>query len=266
MPRQSIKNQRKSTLKRWKTFNEKEILESYFKLDTAWSRKTINYVKDLVQLSEEQIYKWGYEKKRKLTITINIVKVSASAQISRIDEEDLSKTLNYNDIVAELFPESDFVDDKLDTQELQKYDELRDRMMIKDAEIKQMNELDQILYERLPTSFKNQKKLSSRSRKSSTDDNCTELDTICKEEEQRESQEDTSFLQRVSIYKDSERYMENFEFAQNSSTNKEIANESESKFFDYIPNDYKMSADSGNEKFNDLPSFSEDNTPFAFLS
>jgi hypothetical protein len=80
MPRTQYcsKKSRQSTLKRWKTYNEKEILESFFQLDQDWNRKTILYVKDLVNLTEEQIYKWGYEKKKKLTVTKIDVQRNAS--------------------------------------------------------------------------------------------------------------------------------------------------------------------------------------------
>lgn len=54
--------------KRWKTLNEREVLECFFELDQDWQRKTIVYIKDLVELSEKQIYKWGYEKRRRLNL------------------------------------------------------------------------------------------------------------------------------------------------------------------------------------------------------
>lgn len=187
MPRTSSKKSRQSTLKRWKTFNEKEILESYFKLDNKWGRKTINYVKALVNLSEEQIYKWGYEKKRKMRLTSE-AKITGSAQISRIGDNFLTNILDYNSIVSELFPEDEFNSEKLSREERARYDNLRDQMLQKDASIKSMSELDQILHERLPTDSICQKKTKG-SRKSTLDES-TFMGGMIREEEARKCQQD----------------------------------------------------------------------------
>ena len=50
--------------KRKKTQEEINILEAYFTQDPAWTRKTVKSLKgELPNLSVDQIYKWGYDKK-----------------------------------------------------------------------------------------------------------------------------------------------------------------------------------------------------------
>lgn len=265
MPRQSIKRSRKSALKRWKTFNEKELLESYFKLDNSWSRKTITYVKNLVKLSEEQIYKWGYEKKRKLRINSGSLNHCESVQKLPINEAYLFNKLDYNNIVNELFPEREFEDEKLSPQELQLYDSLKDKMMVKDAKIKEMNELDQILYERLPTSEGNLKKPQIRSRKTSTDDNCSDFDTDCKEEESRKLTEEKVGLKENLPSQEVKKSRTLINLSLITDGNREPANEPEILFFDFQPTDNKMDSFKIEEKEEDFSfSFSEEN-PFELL-
>lgn len=129
MPRLNNRNTRKSEIKRWKTYNEKEILESFFALDPTWSRKTISYVSKLVKLSEEQIYKWGYEQKRK---TYDEKQSSSDCAASRIDNFNPNASLDYNIIVDELFPSGLLMDDQLSKQEKQTYDALKSKLMMKD--------------------------------------------------------------------------------------------------------------------------------------
>ncbi|CAI2359772.1 unnamed protein product [Moneuplotes crassus] len=192
MPRRSAKSISQGYLKRWKTFNEKELLESYFKLDRNWSRKTINYVKDLVNLSEEQIYKWGYERKRKVKISAQKVKIPTSAHITRNNQSLFGQALDYNEIVSDLFPGGEWNSDKLTKEEKSKYDQLKRSMMKKDASIKRMSELDQILHERLPSDNLVSKNKTKSRRKTSLDEHSTFMEGVIKEEEARKSADDAN--------------------------------------------------------------------------
>ena len=49
--------------KRKKSKYEVEILEAYFEKDPEWSRHTVKLLKPLLNLSVDQIYKWGYDRK-----------------------------------------------------------------------------------------------------------------------------------------------------------------------------------------------------------
>ncbi|CAI2359507.1 unnamed protein product [Moneuplotes crassus] len=189
MPRISAKSKRQSALKRWKTTNEKEILESYFELDNNWGKKTINYVKDLVELSEEQIYKWGYEK-RKISTSCKDKRLSATAQISKIEENFLNKSLDYNSIVSDLFPESEVENEKLTKEEKAKYDQLRDQILKKSADLKNMSELDQILLERLPVPKISLNKKAPSCRKSTIDEHSTLNEGFVREEVAKRCQEE----------------------------------------------------------------------------
>jgi hypothetical protein len=152
MSKLSNKRTRQSALKRWKTFNEKEILDEFYNLDSNWSRKTINYVAKIVKLTEEQIYKWGYEKKRKTT---DDQQKSSDIIKSRVGASSTNTAcIDYNKLVDELSPNGELTVEKLTKQEKKVYDALKTRIMKKEKCIKEMSELDQILYERLPTESK----------------------------------------------------------------------------------------------------------------
>ena len=121
-------------------------------LDTFWGRKTITYVKDLVNLSEEQIYKWGYERKRK-------EKMNQEPEIHKnIDSDDrtekssYSNIKDYNSMVDELFPMSEFSSDELSTEERALYDKVKKEITSKDKVYKGMNDLDRLLWERIALS------------------------------------------------------------------------------------------------------------------
>jgi hypothetical protein len=166
MPKLNNKRTRKTALKRWKTYNEKEILDAFYDLDSNWSRKTISYVAKIVKLTEEQIYKWGYEKKRRSTNEHQ--QKSSNVGETRIDVLNINtEYINYNKLVDELFPNGRLTDDKLTKQEKKIYDALKTRIMKKDKCIKEMNELDQILYERLPTKFIDEMEKSTKRRETS---------------------------------------------------------------------------------------------------
>ena len=60
--------------KRKKSQYEIEILEEHFAKDPEWSRKTVKLLKPLLNLTVDQIYKWGYDRKhlvekRKMNVT-----------------------------------------------------------------------------------------------------------------------------------------------------------------------------------------------------
>lgn len=52
--------------KRKKTKEEVALLEAYFAEDPSWSRKTVKALKPQLPLSVDQIYKWGYDRKKLL--------------------------------------------------------------------------------------------------------------------------------------------------------------------------------------------------------
>ena len=150
MVKRSNKRLRSDNIKRWKTFSEKEILECYFVLDPSWAKKTIVYVKDFVELSEEQIYKWGYERKRKLRKEKDAILEKEFAQRSNEDsKESISLIIDYNMMVNDLFSDKSDEPSFLTYEEKAKYDQVRDELIRKDVEFQQMTKFERILYERL---------------------------------------------------------------------------------------------------------------------
>ncbi len=54
---------KKTRLIRVKTAEEVKFLEAQFEKDPEWTRKTVQYCKDVLNLGTTQIYKWGFDKK-----------------------------------------------------------------------------------------------------------------------------------------------------------------------------------------------------------
>lgn len=54
---------KKTRLIRVKTPEEVKFLESQFEKDPEWTRKTVQYWKEVLNLGTTQIYKWGFDKK-----------------------------------------------------------------------------------------------------------------------------------------------------------------------------------------------------------
>ncbi|CAI2365226.1 unnamed protein product [Moneuplotes crassus] len=57
---------KKTRLIRVKTPEEVKFLESQFAKDPEWTRKTVQYCKEVLNLGTTQIYKWGFDKKLSL--------------------------------------------------------------------------------------------------------------------------------------------------------------------------------------------------------
>lgn len=146
------KRQSKTQIKRWKTFNEKEVLECYFMLDPYWGRKTITYVKDLVKLSEEQIYKWGYERKRKDKANQESEIPKYFSSDDRTEKSKSSQAKNYNLMVDELFPMAEFNSEQLSDEELALYDKVKREIISNDKVLNDMTDLDRLLCERISLS------------------------------------------------------------------------------------------------------------------
>ena len=137
--------------KRWKTLNEREVLECYFELDQEWTRRTILYVKELVHLSEKQIYKWGYEKRRRLNLHTPQEKVIDMKYVTKI--EDLHKPMLQDDlnlVVVSLFPEEENEEETLSDVQKQAYDFVKNKLIERSIQYECQSDLDKLLNDRIP--------------------------------------------------------------------------------------------------------------------
>mmetsp|Transcript_17290 Transcript_17290/g.19340 ORF Transcript_17290/g.19340 Transcript_17290/m.19340 type:complete len:372 (+) Transcript_17290:35-1150(+) len=150
----SANSQGNSTLgnrKRWKTLNEREVLECYFELDQEWNRRTILYVKELVHLTEKQIYKWGYEKRRRLNLHTPQEKPIDSKNVTLIG--DLQKPINQKDlnsVVASLFPEEENEEETLSDLQKKAYDYVKNKLIERSIQYEGQSDLDKLLNDRIP--------------------------------------------------------------------------------------------------------------------
>jgi hypothetical protein len=140
--------------KRWKTLNEREVLECYFELDTDWSRKTILYVRDMVQLSEKQIYKWGYEKRRRLNLLIpdsDKKKEIDMKYVTKIkDLNSAAHTEDLNSVIDSLFPEDGKEEETLSDEQREIYDKIREQLIERSEQYEQQSDLEKLLNDRIP--------------------------------------------------------------------------------------------------------------------
>ena len=63
----SLKRCDKDENKRYKTRDEISFLEQQLLSDPSWSRKTVQHCKKVLGMKTEQIYKWGYDRKKAIT-------------------------------------------------------------------------------------------------------------------------------------------------------------------------------------------------------
>lgn len=140
-----------SSRKRWKTLNEREVLEWFFELDSEWTRKTILYLKDLVQLSEKQIYKWGYEKRRRLNLNTNEEKAIDMRLVTNLDDlHNTSGLDDLNNVVDYLFPEQENEEETLSDEQKEVYDAVRNQLVERSMKYELQSDLDKLLNERIP--------------------------------------------------------------------------------------------------------------------
>lgn len=163
-----------SNRKRWKTLNEREVLECYFELDQEWTRPTMLYVKDLVHLSEKQIYKWGYEKRRRLDLITSHDKTIEMKFVSKA--EDLHKSISgkdFNNIVDSLFCDEESEEETLSDEQKEVYDYVRNQLIQRSSQYELQSDLDKLLNERIPIkniAFEAKRSLNFTIEKNTTED------------------------------------------------------------------------------------------------
>ena len=104
-----------------------------------------------MQLTEKQIYKWGYEKKRRLNIDYKDPKTFNMHLVTQIDDLKYLNTIkDYNSLVEDLFPEHEKEVETLTDLQKQTYDLLRDKLIARWEEYEQQSDLDKRLNDRVP--------------------------------------------------------------------------------------------------------------------
>ena len=92
--------------KRKKSQREVALLEAYFEQDPEWSRKTVKELKPLLNLTVDQIYKWGYDRKHLIEKKVNNnfpkkrvrkAKTMGKYETKSKDIQSISQTENHND-------------------------------------------------------------------------------------------------------------------------------------------------------------------------
>ena len=71
-------------------------------MDNEWTKSTVDYIKNNTKLSETQIYKWGYDQKRKRSCKEGIRNSIREAKRRKMSDSEAS---DYNTMVDLLFPD-----------------------------------------------------------------------------------------------------------------------------------------------------------------
>lgn len=88
--------------RRIKDVHQLITLEKFFALDPTWSKKTISYIQEFMGLTRLQLYKWGYDQKRKSSCKNGIRSKRRDRCTKRMGS---SNSLDYNIMVDDLLQE-----------------------------------------------------------------------------------------------------------------------------------------------------------------
>lgn len=80
------------------------LLDKFFTLDPEWSKDTIKFISSFLSLTELQLYKWGYDQKRKFSCKKGIRNKVRENRRRKYSDNCIT---DYNSMVSELFPEED---------------------------------------------------------------------------------------------------------------------------------------------------------------
>ena len=105
----SKKGNNKKGSRKIKDVVQLQLLEEFFALDPEWSKSTIKFISGFMTLTKLQLYKWGYDQKRKNTYKKGIRNKIRESRRRKFSENSVT---DYNTMVSELFPEEE---DKLNS-------------------------------------------------------------------------------------------------------------------------------------------------------
>lgn len=88
-----------------------KILEDCWDNDNEWTKTTVDHIKAHTKLTEAQIYKWGYDQKRKQSCKDGIRNMLREQKRRKMGE---SETSDYNTMVDLLFPDVEVVSARSD--------------------------------------------------------------------------------------------------------------------------------------------------------
>jgi len=120
-------NVKRNKCRKIKDVNQFRLLEKFFLLDPNWSKSTIKFICEFMDFSELQLYKWGYDQKRKSSHRNGIRDVVREKKRAT---HTFNKNMDYNTMVSDLFAECD--DETDATVHLQsRFESLRDSYLTK---------------------------------------------------------------------------------------------------------------------------------------
>lgn len=100
-----------------------EFLEEFFKLDPEWTKSTISFISKFMNLTPLQLYKWGYDQKRK-----NSCKKGIRNKVRENRRVTLSEQYtDYNLMVDQLFQDVDKNDQSNSRVTLIQFEKLREK-------------------------------------------------------------------------------------------------------------------------------------------
>jgi hypothetical protein len=97
-------NVKRSKSRKIKDVKQFRLLEKFFALDPNWTKSTIKFISEFMELTELQLYKWGYDQKRKSSHRKGIRDVIREKRRSSFT---FNENMDYNTMVSDLFPEGE---------------------------------------------------------------------------------------------------------------------------------------------------------------
>lgn len=122
-----------------KDLKQLRLLEEFFALDPEWTKDTINYISSFMNLTYLQLYKWGYDQKRKNSYKKGIRNKIRETRRRKFSANSVS---DYNTMVSELFPEEEEVSKTGSDDLIDKFEQLKVKYFnMKNGEYQESNNI-----------------------------------------------------------------------------------------------------------------------------
>jgi hypothetical protein len=107
------------------------LLEAFFELDPEWKKETMDFLCSFLNLTNLQIYKWGYDQKRRISHKKGIRSKIKDKNMKKYTYSNSISTVDYNSMVSELFSENEKTTDELNVDIKLRFEFLRDEYLNK---------------------------------------------------------------------------------------------------------------------------------------
>lgn len=161
VPLSATKNlNRKKGSRKIKDVIQLQLLEEFFALDSEWSKDTIKYISGFLPLTKLQLYKWGYDQKRKNSCKKGIRNKIRESRRRKFSDNSVT---DYNTMVSELFPEEeeklnspiDILTEKFEQLKVKYFNKINGEYLEKPAQIENSHCEKRVIKPSIPVAERN---------------------------------------------------------------------------------------------------------------